>query len=47
MSRLHVLGASLDRVDGYGVAPLHVAVQSVKIDSLRWLVAHSGRFDSG
>jgi hypothetical protein len=40
MARLHDLGASLNRVDGYGATPLHVAIQARKIESLKWLIAH-------
>jgi hypothetical protein len=40
MAKLHDLGASVNRVDGYGLAPLHVAVRSQRIESLRWLLAH-------
>jgi ankyrin repeat protein len=40
MAKLQDLGASVDRLDGYGVTPLHVAVHSHRIESLRWLLAH-------
>ena len=40
MAKLQDLGASVDRLDGYGVAPLHVAVHSHRIESIRWLLAH-------
>ena len=40
MAKLQDLGASVNRLDGYGVTPLHVAVHSCRIESLRWLLAH-------
>ena len=40
MAKLQDLGASVNRADGYGVAPVHVAVRFHRIESLRWLLAH-------
>ena len=40
MVKLHDLGASVNRLDGYGVTPMHVAIRSHRIESLRWLLAH-------
>jgi hypothetical protein len=40
MARLRDLGASVNRLDGYGATPLHVAVHSHRIESLRWLLAN-------
>jgi hypothetical protein len=40
MAKLQDLGAGLNRLDGYGVAPVHVAVRSHRIEALRWLMAH-------
>ncbi len=40
MAKLQDLGASVNRLDGYGVAPVHVAVRHHQIESLRWLLAH-------
>lgn len=40
MAKLQALGASVNRIDGYGTTPLHVAVHSCRIESLRWLLAH-------
>jgi len=30
----------VNRLDGYGVTPVHVAVRAQNIDSLRWLLSH-------
>jgi Ankyrin repeats (many copies) len=40
MAKLQDLGASVNRIGGYGGTPLHVAVRSGRIESLRWLLAH-------
>lgn len=40
MAKLQDLGASGNRIDGYGVTPLDVAVHSRQIESFRWLLAH-------
>jgi hypothetical protein len=40
MAKLQDLGASVNRLDGYGVTPIHVAVHFHRIESLRWLLAH-------
>jgi hypothetical protein len=40
MAKLQDLGASVNRLDGYGVTPVHVAVRFHRIESLRWLLAH-------
>ena len=40
MAKLQDLGGSVNRLDGYGVTPVHVAVRFHRIESLRWLLAH-------
>src|SRR5579862_2797220 len=39
MARLRDLGASVNRLDGYGETPLHAAVIYHQIESFRWLLA--------
>jgi hypothetical protein len=40
MAQLQDLGANVNRLDGYGVTPVHAAVRFHRIESLRWLIAH-------
>jgi ankyrin repeat protein len=40
MAKLLEMGANVNRLDGYGVTPAHVAVQFHQLEAFRWLLAH-------
>ena len=40
MARLRDLGASVNKLDGWGQTPLHIAVKFNQIEAFRWLLAN-------